>query len=143
MPSSPTLSKLDADIKLPLNQWARLSVTHDYGGSVVLYVDGKAVANAYFGTSMPNFMHYFIGKLDNNFFSGFITEVRLWRGVKTPSEILKYSTAFLGSYSQMLIPAGLGAYYQLEEEAGLVAKDAIKSNDFKLQNTAWKEVPKA
>ncbi|MDB5267509.1 MAG: hypothetical protein JWP58_549 [Hymenobacter sp.] len=143
MPSSPTLSKLDADIKLPLNQWARLSVTHDYGGNVVLYVDGKAVASTYFGTSMPNFMHYFIGKLDNNFFSGFITEVRLWRGVKTPSEILKFSTAFLGNYSQMLIPAGLGAYYQLEEEDGLVAKDAIKSNDFKLQNTSWKEVPKA
>jgi hypothetical protein len=141
-PSSPSLSALTTDKKLPLNQWSRLAVTHDYQGSVILYINGNAVANTYFGTSMPNFSHYFLGKADNSFFTGFLKEVRLWRGANAAEQILKYSNVLLGSQSQTLIPEGLGAYYQLIEGEGAAAKDSIKHNDFKLVNTSWTEISK-
>jgi Concanavalin A-like lectin/glucanases superfamily len=141
-PSSPVISRLDADKKLPLNRWTHLAVTHDYQGTVIIYLNGVAVANTYFGTSMPNFSTYLLGKLDNSLFKGFIREVRLWRGAKSAEQIQKYSNVLLGNQAQSLILEGLGAYYQLTEGDGAVAKDSIKKNDFKLTNTSWTEVPK-
>jgi|CXWL01.1.fsa_nt_gi hypothetical protein len=140
MPFSPQQSVLKSEFNIPPYQWVHLAVTHDNQGSVVLYVNGNSWANIYFGTSMPNFSHYFLGKVGNNFFTGFIKEVRLWRGARTAEDILKYSKILLGNQSPNFIPQGLGAYYQLIEGEGAVAKDSIKNNDFQLTNTSW-EIP--
>jgi len=108
--------------------WHHVAATFQRGTrQIVLYLDGRQVAQGVLqrassgntlpvqlGRNGPNAGKYFHGKLD---------DVRLWNGVRSPSDIS-------AAYRQQLAPApaGLVANWQFEEGSGPLAADSTSNH---------------
>ena len=97
---------------LVLNQWQHVAGTYD-GSMMRVYVDGVLIDSLATTTSIGNTTeHLTIG--DNSFsgrnFDGTIDEVRIWNIQRTQAEL---QAAMNSEFCT--IPAGLVAYYQLDE----------------------------
>ena len=128
----------DSVSTVPINTWTHVAVTFD-GRNKQFYINGvldRTVprTNAIYSTpTSPLYIGRQGSVCDCNFFNGLIAEVRLWSTVRTAAQI-NGDMSFLQFESQ---PAGLVAYYHLDEGSGTTAIDSSGNfNNGTLQNGA-------
>ena len=114
--------------------WTHISLVAN-NSNLLIYINGNPVAvtgGSLFGITMSNWTsttEVFIGATDNNgssedFFGGKIDEVRIWKKVRTDSEILAdYNRSITNPYAE----GYLVLYYPLNIGTGLVAFDLSSS----------------
>jgi hypothetical protein len=121
--SSTTCGDLSGNI-VSSNQWIHIALVHD-GTTLNLYANG---INQYTSTACSDFdlkdiPINFIGKVDN-WFSGYIDEVRLWNIARNESQIQKSMNAKLTGNE-----TGLVAYYRFDSTSGNTLYDS-SGNDY-------------
>jgi len=113
---------------VPLAGWTHVAVTHTFGTSEAhMYVNGVEVASYWVlgpptETALEPQQPLYIADLEGDptwMFRGFLDEVRIWRAIRTPQQIV-------GAMRMALPPGmpGLAAYYQLDEAQGEAAGDS-------------------
>lgn len=106
-------------------EWVHLAATRARAnGVVLLYVngvlEGSAVGNTHTLAEAPTVS--IAGRTGRNFFSGLMAEVRLWRGVRTQTEVVDNMHHRLTGAED-----GLVGYYRFDESAGTTAHDGSPS----------------
>lgn len=130
-----TISSSNAFLLTP-NTWYHVALSHSSIGGVTMYVNGTAVPSTYVSGSasairnsaeplLINVYKNFTGNLSNSI-SGKIDEIRLWKKVRSASDIsTSMNTSLTGNES------GLVAYYKFEQTGSgsgiTVANSAVTS----------------
>jgi len=108
-------------------RWHHVAATWD-GETLIIYVNGKNPSTL----SVPNFVPrkcddclegfqlggFNVGNLVGNFFNGLIDEVRIWKSVRTASQIKETSNRTITS------EAGLLYYWRLDESQGTLVSSS-------------------
>ncbi len=128
---------------LPLNEWSHVACTFD-GMVAKMYVNGVLAESKTLATSAASIIWssnptaIYIGKCENSdgtqFFKGSVDDVRIWKTVRTESQIESYrNVKLLGTESN------LGAYWNLDDGTGTAANEGTANNyDGVLKNgAAW------
>jgi hypothetical protein len=107
------------------NEWVHVAATRTRANGIVLvYVngvlEGTTVGNNHTLTGAANIS--IAGRTGRNFFSGLMAEVRLWRTVRSQSEIVDNMHHRLAGTED-----GLVGYYRLDESSGTTASDSSSS----------------
>ncbi len=119
---------------LPLQQWSHVAATYD-GKVIKFYLNGVMVESKTTSTNIQSITWsalptgLYAGRYmattpaDASYYKGDIDDIRLWRTVRTASEISSnYMTKLTGS------EANLAAYWNFNEGEGIVAQDAGPNN---------------
>ena len=119
------LEEIVSSAKLSLNAWTHVAWTRDVNtGTNLIYINGilnsthQAVVSAAVTSDSPIVIGY-ISEITATSFHGGITELRLWSGVRTASQIQTMMRTRLKDYAQ----ADLFAYWPLNESTGTIAHD--------------------
>jgi hypothetical protein len=121
--SSTTCGDFSGNI-ISSNQWIHIALVHD-GTTLNLYANGinQYTSTACSGFDLKDIPINFIGKVDN-WFSGYIDEVRLWNIARNESQIQNSMNAKLTGNE-----TGLVAYYRFDSTSGNTLYDS-SGNDY-------------
>lgn len=114
------------------NQWYHIVVSAESGGNIVLYVNGTQDASASITTASAIDSSWRLGrkKFTGPYFAGEIDELRIWRTVRTVSEIRSYMFKPYDGISTNLM-----AYWQFNEGTGSTANDVTNNIEADLSNS--------
>lgn len=130
---------------IPLNEWSHIACSYD-GMVAKIYVNGVLAESSTLASSTTaitwstNPTAIFIGKCTNSdgslFFKGGVDDVRIWKSVRTESEISANQNIKLNGNE-----TNLAAYWKLDEGTGSTVADATANHyNGTLQNSpAWIE----
>ena len=113
--------------KVTTGKWVHVAATREQSNGIVLvFVDGvlegSAVGNVNALSDAPSISVG--GRANRNFYTGLMSELRLWSTVRTQSEIVAHMRERLNGDEP-----GLVGYYRLDEGAGTTAHDASPSGN--------------
>jgi Concanavalin A-like lectin/glucanases superfamily len=108
-------------------KWVHVAATRNHeNGIVLVFVDGvlegSAVGNLNALADAPNINVG--GRANRNFYSGLMSELRLWSTVRTQSEIVAHMHERLNGDEP-----GLVGYYRFDERTGTTARDSSPSGN--------------
>ncbi|MDD2412129.1 MAG: T9SS type A sorting domain-containing protein [Bacteroidales bacterium] len=119
---------------LPLNEWSHVAATYD-GKAVKFYLNGNLVESKTISTNVQSITwstlptglyagrYMATNPAEASYFKGVIDEIRLWKTVRTPSEITNnYMTKMIGTETN------LAAYWNFNEGEGTIAHDLGPNN---------------
>ncbi len=134
--SGPRSDRLRSSTSLAINQWHHVAATLNRAtNTLILYVNGVAIdtfvnTNFSFSASFPSNNFYISSRLTTNGFEGSIDEVRVWRQVRSATEIRENLHLTLSGCE-----TNLAAYYQFNNGTGAtVVTDATGGNNGTLTN---------
>jgi hypothetical protein len=134
----------DSKLQLQTNQWQHVAMTFDRDTrEMKVYINGHLMAETTSNASINivgngSDRNFLVGKSydDARWFSGNISEVRVWDVIRTPEQI--------ASSIYMVDPAteGLIAYWKFDDQSAYVVKDYTgNGNDLKANSAlSWKNV---
>ncbi|MCL9794504.1 LamG-like jellyroll fold domain-containing protein, partial [Frankia sp. AgKG'84/4] len=137
VPSNPRLQVMTAPGPITIGTWTHLAVTQPYSGPTILYVDGQEVARSHFSATYPGFDVYEVGRSGTDHFTGYLREIRVWKGPRPAEDLHATIAQDLRPRLAELIPHGLGAYWPLRDGSGTTATDVIDANNLALEKTTW------
>lgn len=140
VPSNPRFQVMTAPEPIATGRWTQLAVTQPYSGPTILYVDGQEVARSSYSATYPGFDVYEVGRSGEDYFTGYLREIRAWKGPRPPADIGATIGQDLRPRLSTFIPRGLGAYWPLRDGSGTTATDAIDANNLTLHSATW-QVP--
>lgn len=134
----------NAKMQLQTNKWQHVAMTYDRTtGEMLFYINGKQVAKFTSHASIDiegngSDRNFLIGKSydDARWFTGCISEVRVWDVIRTPEEIAN------NIYTVDPTSKGLLAYWKFDDQSTYVVKDySGNGNDLKANGQlTWKSV---
>jgi len=134
----------DSKLQLQTNQWQHVAMTFDSESKEMkVYINGHLMAETSFNASISivgngSDRNFLVGKSydDARWFTGNISEVRVWDVIRTPEEIAS------NVYSVDPTTAGLLAYWKFDDQSAYVVKDySGNGNDLKANGAlSWKNV---
>lgn len=134
----------DSKLQLQTNQWQHVAMTYDRDTrEMKVYINGHLMAETTSNASINivgngSDRNFLVGKSydDARWFTGNISEVRVWDIIRTPEEI--------ASSIYMVDPSteGLIAYWKFDDQSAYVVKDySGNGNDLKANSAlSWKNV---
>lgn len=107
---------ITSNAMIPVNSWVHVAATYD-GNTLSLYINGELdkekTEDGVISDGDTGFMFGTTNAANENFYSGMVDEVRLWRDVRTKDEISNnYNKELMGDEE------GLIAYWRFNESAG-------------------------
>jgi hypothetical protein len=131
-PDTPVTSTSD----VTTNQWVHVAATRTRATGIVLVfvngvLEGSGIGNTHALAASPTIS--FGGRAMRDFFVGLMADLRLWRIVRSQSDIVaNMHRRLLGN------EVGLVGYYRLDEKAGSTARDSSPSqNNAVLDGGLW------
>ena len=134
----------DSKLQLQTSQWQHVAMTYDRSTrKMKVYINGHLMAETLFNASINivgngSDRNFLVGKSydDARWFTGNISEVRIWDIIRTPEQI--------ASSIYMVDPSteGLIAYWKFDDQSAYVVKDySGNGNDLKANSAlSWKNV---
>lgn len=124
---------------VPLNQWTHVAMTWNSGGFLKGYINGVEFGSvASPSLTITNTNDMYIGKapwnnISQNYFGGYMDEIRLWNVVRTGDEIRA------SMYKQLTgTEPNLAAYYSMNDGTGTTLTDnSSNTNDGTISGATW------